>query len=113
MAETTYIRLKIRRCINAIKKISSRSDFVAAIPTVQALMIKNRYLRHSWDKFRETLIEPEPDDHLSPAVIFNTSRPQDYFNMAEAGLRFPIYKALPNFTESESRGGNSCRISFC
>jgi hypothetical protein len=96
MAETTYIRIQIRRSITAIKKISSRSDLVAAIPAVQARMIKNKYLRHSWEKFRETLIEPEPDDHSSPAVILNTSRPQDYFNMAEAGLRFPVYRALPN-----------------
>jgi hypothetical protein len=59
-------------------------------------MMKNKYVRHSWEKFRETLIEPEPDDHLRAAVILNTSRPQDYFNMAEAGLRFPVYKALPN-----------------
>ena len=63
---------------------------------IEELMLSSKYLRHSWQKFRETLIEPRPDENSSNQVVYNTARPQAYFNMAEAGLRFPIYKAMPN-----------------
>jgi methyl-accepting chemotaxis protein len=96
VAETTYIRIQIRRRTNAIKTIPSKSDFFGAIQSVQALMMKSGYLRHSWEQFRETLIEPQSDSHLRSLVILNTSRPHDYFNMAEARLRFSVYKTLPN-----------------
>jgi methyl-accepting chemotaxis protein len=55
-------------------------------------MLRNKYLRHSWQKFRETLIEQSADN----LEIRNTARPQLYFNTAEAGLRFPIFRAMPN-----------------
>jgi hypothetical protein len=53
-------------------------------------------MRHSWQKFRETLIEPRPDDPPGNQIIRNTARPQAYFNIAEAGLGFPLYRAMPN-----------------
>jgi hypothetical protein len=63
---------------------------------IERLMLSSKHLRHSWQKFRETLIEPRPDETSINQVIHNTARPQAYFNTVEAGLRFPIYKAMPN-----------------
>src|SRR5882757_9639688 len=59
-------------------------------------MLRTRYLRHSWQKFRQTLIEPSAGEDRGPKVVLNTARPQNYFNTAEAGLRFPLYRAMPN-----------------
>jgi archaellum component FlaC/uncharacterized protein YoxC len=59
-------------------------------------MLGTKYLRHSWQEFRETLIEPSVEDEGSSRVVLNTARPQNYFNTAEAGLRFPLYRAMPN-----------------
>jgi hypothetical protein len=66
------------------------------MPRIEKLMLGTRYLRHSWQKFRETLIEPSSDDGGGSRVVRNTARPQDYFNTAEAGLRFPLYRTMPN-----------------
>jgi hypothetical protein len=59
-------------------------------------MLASGYLRHSWEKFRETLIEPTGGEPSSDKAVRNTERPQNYFNMSEAGLRFPLYRAMPN-----------------
>src|SRR5258705_4563619 len=64
------------------------------LPGIEKLMLRTRYLRHSWQKFRETLIEPSADEDRGPKVVLNTARPQNYFNTAEAGLRFPLYRAI-------------------
>jgi hypothetical protein len=94
--DSTHIRTQVRRRIHVVNRIKDRAGFAAAMPQVERLMLRSRYLRHSWQKFRETLIEPQPDDQPPTLVVFNTARPQTYFNMAEAGLRFPLYRAMPN-----------------
>lgn len=94
--DTIYIRIQVYRRTRAVKRIKSKAEFVDAMPRVEKLMLGSRYLRHSWQKFRETLIEPAPTDGSTVGVIRNTARPQDYFNTSEAGLRFPLYRAMPN-----------------
>jgi methyl-accepting chemotaxis protein len=66
------------------------------MPQIEKLMLSSGYLRHSWQKFRETLIEPRPDDEPTNQLVRNTARPQMYFNTSEAGLRFPLFRAMPN-----------------
>jgi archaellum component FlaC len=98
MLQTLNIRVQIGRRTRTIRKLHTKQDFADSISKINTLMLKNKYLRHSWDKFRETLIEPSVGQDNLPSfnVVLNTSRPQDYFNIAESGLRFPVYKALPN-----------------
>ena len=96
LLHSSRIRAQVRRRIRAVRRIKDESTFAAEMQRIEELMSSNRYLRHSWQKFRETLIEPRPDEFSSNQVVHNTARPQAYFNMAEAGLRFPIYKAMPN-----------------
>jgi hypothetical protein len=95
LIESFYIRAQIRRRTRAIKLVR-REDFVDALPKIERRMLASGYLRHSWQKFRETLIEPTGSDSLSDKLVRNTERPQSYFNMSEAGLRFPLYRAMPN-----------------
>ena len=52
-----------------------------------------RNLRHAWNEFDETLIKPEPDD--PHPIVWNTARPQTFFNAAAVGLRFRFFGALP------------------
>lgn len=94
---TTYIRSQVRRRTHAVRRIKSKVEFAESMPRVERLMLRSRYLRHSWQKFRETLIEPTAEDEAQGRkVILNTARPQNYFNTSEAGLRFPLYRAMPN-----------------
>lgn len=94
--DSTYIRTQVRRSTQIVARIKDRIEFAEAMPRVERLMLRTRYLRHSWLKFRETLIEPTPEEVGGPKVVRNTARPQDYFNTSEAGLRFPLYRAMPN-----------------
>lgn len=94
--DSTFIRMQVRRRIRAVRSIKDRVDFAERLPQVEKLMLGTKYLRHSWQKFRETLIEPSNEDESGPKVVLNTARPQDYFNTSEAGLRFPLYRAMPN-----------------
>jgi ABC-type transporter Mla subunit MlaD len=96
LAYSTLIRAQVRRRIRAVSQIKDQTSFATEMPRVEALMLRCRYLRHSWQKFRETLVEPPSDDPSTNQVVYNTARPQTYFNMAEAGLRFSLYRATPN-----------------
>src|SRR5205823_2132592 len=96
LLDATYIRAEIRRRIRAVRRIEDKTSFSKAMPEIEKLMLRSGYLRHSWQKFRETLIEPPPDEPPGNQVIRNTARPQTYFNTAEAGLRFPLFRAMPN-----------------
>jgi hypothetical protein len=95
LIESFYIRAQISRRTRTIRLVS-REEFVDALPNIERRMLASGYLRHSWEKFRETLIEPTGSDPLSDRAVRNTVRPQNYFNMSEAGLRFPLYRAMPN-----------------
>src|SRR5829696_8589278 len=55
---TTYIRSQVRRRTHAVRRIRSKTEFAEKMPQVERLMLRSKYLRHSWQKFRETLIEP-------------------------------------------------------
>jgi hypothetical protein len=95
LIESFYIRGQIGRRVRAIKLVD-RADFVDALPDIERRMLASGYLRHSWEKFRETLIEPTGGEPSSDKAVRNTERPQNYFNMSEAGLRCPLYRAMPN-----------------
>jgi methyl-accepting chemotaxis protein len=96
LIDSSFIRAQVRRRIQAVRSIKGKIEFAEAMPNIERLMLGTRYLRHSWQKFRETLIEPSGDEERNSKVVLNTARPQDYFNTAEAGLRFPLYRAMPN-----------------
>ena len=96
LINSIHIRGQVRRRTRAVNRMKDKAAFVVKMPQIEALMMRSRYLRHSWQKFRETLIEPRPDDQASNQIVRNTARPQAYFNIAEAGLRFPLYRAMPN-----------------
>jgi methyl-accepting chemotaxis protein len=96
LLDSMIIRMQVWRRTQRVARIKDRLKFADAMPEVEKLMLGTRYLRHSWQKFRETLIEPSFEEERSPRVVRNTARPQDYFNTAEAGLRFPLYRAMPN-----------------
>src|SRR5690242_19388640 len=94
LIDSTMIRARVRRRVSFVRGIKDRVSFAERLPEVEQLMMRYKYLRHSWQEFRETLVEPDPDG--TSRVALNTDRPQNYFNTAEAGLRFPIYRAMPN-----------------
>ena len=94
--DSSFVRVQVRRRIRAVRSIKGKVEFAEAMPDIERLMLRTRYLRHSWQKFRETLIEPSGNEERGPKVVLNTARPQNYFNTAEAGLRFPLYRAMPN-----------------
>jgi methyl-accepting chemotaxis protein len=96
LLHTLYIRGQIGLRIGLIRRIRSKADFAEAMPKIEKRMLRCRYLRHSWEKFRETLIEPSLTDLPGQQLVRNTARPQDYFNTVDAGLRFPIFRAMPN-----------------
>jgi hypothetical protein len=96
LIDSSFIRVQVRRRIQAVRSIKDKVEFAEAMPKIEKLMLGTRYLRHSWQKFRETLIEPSGDEGSGQKVVLNTARPQNYFNTAEAGLRFPLYRAMPN-----------------
>jgi methyl-accepting chemotaxis protein len=79
-----------------VRRIEDKANFAKALPEIERGMYGSRYLRHSWQKFRETLIEPMDEEPPGTQVVRNTARPQLYFNTFEAGLRFPLFRALPN-----------------
>jgi hypothetical protein len=95
LLDCTFIRMQVRRRTRTVRSIKSRAEFAEAMPQIEKRMLGTKYLRHSWQKFRETLIEPTDQDRTQ-RVVLNTTRPQNYFNTAEAGLRFPLYRAMPN-----------------
>ena len=96
LIDSIIIRVQVQRRTRSVSRIKDRLEFAEAMPKIEKLMLGTRYLRHSWQKFRETLIEPSFEEGGGSRVVRNTARPQDYFNTAEAGLRFPLYRAMPN-----------------
>jgi methyl-accepting chemotaxis protein len=94
LLDSTLIRVRVWRRVRFVRRIKDRISFAERLPEIEKLMLGYKYLRHSWQEFRETLVEPDPD--RNSRVVLNTDRPQNYFNTAEAGLRFPIYRAMPN-----------------
>jgi hypothetical protein len=94
LLDSTLIRVREWRRVSFVRRIKDRVSFAERLPEIEKLMLGYKYLRHSWQEFRETLVEPDPD--RNSRVVLNTDRPQNYFNTAEAGLRFPIYRAMPN-----------------
>jgi methyl-accepting chemotaxis protein len=96
VVDSTYIRMQVRRRTRVVQRIKDKTSFAKAMPEIQRAMLSSGYLRHSWQTFRETLIEPSDDDPPGSQVVRNTARPQLYFNTGEAGLRFPLFRAFPN-----------------
>ena len=72
LINSIQIRGQVRRRTGAINRIKNKASFTTEMPRIEALMLRSRYLRHSWQKFRETLIEPRPDDQPSNQIVRNT-----------------------------------------
>jgi hypothetical protein len=96
VVDSTFIRMQVRRRTRVVRRIKDKTSFARAMPQIEKIMLSSAYLRHSWQKFRETLIEPSDTDPPGSQVVRNTARPQLYFNTGEAGLRFPLFRAFPN-----------------
>jgi hypothetical protein len=90
LLDATYIRAQVRRRTRAVKRIKDEISFAQDMPQVEKIMLSSGYLRHSWQKFRETLIDPSEGDQPLTKVFRNTARPQTYFNTAEAACDFPF-----------------------
>src|SRR6516164_2562430 len=82
---STYIRAQVWRRTRMVRRIEDKANFAKALPEIERGMYGSRYLRHSWQKFRETLIEPMDEEPPGTQVVRNTARPQLYFNTFEAG----------------------------
>ncbi len=93
---SSYIRIQIRRRTRAVRRAKDKNGFAKGLSHIEKIMISSGYLRHSWKKFRETLLEPLPEEQSDRLVVFYTARPQAYFNTSEAGLRFALFRACPN-----------------
>jgi septation ring formation regulator EzrA len=93
---STYIRIQIRRRTSAVRRAKDKNGFAKGLSVVEKIMTSSGYLRHSWKKFRETLLEPSAEEESDRQVVFYTTRPQSYFNTSEAGLRFALFRACPN-----------------
>src|SRR5215475_3177772 len=48
LADSTHIRAQVRRRIQAVSRIKDKISFVTEMPRIEALMLRSRYLRHSW-----------------------------------------------------------------
>jgi biopolymer transport protein ExbD len=84
--DSSFIRVQVRRRIRAVKSIKGKVEFAEAMPNIERLMLGTRYLRHSWQKFRETLIEPSGEEGRGPKVVLNTAR---LFQHSRSGIALP------------------------
>ncbi len=85
LLQSTFIRSQVRARIRAVSRTGDKAGFAEAMPEIEKLMLRTAYLRHSWQKFRETLIEPASDERSANRVVLNTDRPHNYFNMGDTG----------------------------
>jgi len=85
---------QIKKVTASLRSIEGHTAFAEALTDVREQMGSHRALQHAWQEFEETLIRPEPEERQ---IIWNTTRPSEYFNHEIAGLNFPILQALPNY----------------
>jgi len=78
-----------------IRRTKDYSGFVENFDAVDSSLSRSRLLRHAWQEFKETLILPNSTRN-DEKVIYNTVRPQEYFNAQETRLHFRFYRAFPN-----------------
>jgi hypothetical protein len=67
------IRIQIRRRTRAVRRAKDKNGFAKGLSHIEKIMISSGYLRHSWKKFRETLLEPptksaQREDSLGTAL---------------------------------------------
>jgi len=75
---------------------------------VDTSLSRSRLLRHAWNEFKETLILPSSARN-EDKIIYNTTRPHDYFNTHETGLQFRFYRALPR-AYARATGASKCCV---
>jgi uncharacterized protein YukE len=89
------IRWSLWRQTRFVRQTRGYEGFVENFETVDMSLSRSRLLRHAWSKFKETLILPN-SARIDDKIIYNTTRPHDYFNTHETGLQFRFFRALPN-----------------
>lgn len=89
------IRWSLWRQTRFVRRTKSYEGFTENFEAVDTSLSRSRLLHHAWREFKETLIFPN-STHNDDSVIYNTTRPQDYFNVQETRLQFRFYRALPN-----------------
>lgn len=88
--------LTLRRVKKQLRTIPNHDAFNTDFTRIDEVISSERFLKHGWDEFKETLIMPAPD---KPEPIQNTVRPSVYLNVdSVAGeLQLPFYQAIPNY----------------
>jgi hypothetical protein len=83
----------LRRVQNQLKTITDHSTFSTDFAKIDETISSERFLKHAWEEFKETLITEEP------GVIRNTARPSAYLNIGcvASDLHLPTYQAIPNY----------------
>src|SRR5215467_6448418 len=89
------IRWLLWRETRLVTRTMGYEGFAENFEVVDASLLRSRLLRHEWKQFKDTLILPN-SARIDDKIIYNTTRPHDYFNTHETGLQFRFYRALPN-----------------
>jgi hypothetical protein len=88
------LRWSLWRPTQMIRGTENYHDFAAHFTEVALSISNSRVLRPAWHNFRAALIFPDvaADERK---VIRNAVRPQEYFNLQNAGYRFSVLRGVP------------------
>jgi methyl-accepting chemotaxis protein len=89
------VRWVLWRQTRSVSQTRGYEGFAENFEAVDTSLSRSRLLRHAWKEFKETLILRNPS-RIDDKIIYNTTRPHDYFNTHETRLQFRFYRALPN-----------------
>lgn len=86
----------LRRVKKQLRTIPDEDAFHTDFTRIDEVISKERFLKHGWDEFKETLIMPDPE---MGGPIRNTARPSAYLNVSSVAseLNLPYYQAIPNY----------------
>lgn len=93
-----YIIWKLKRDVdkrlNFTKGCQNRQDFFSKFDEFDALMVRSKLLKHSWDEYKETMLLPKANS----TIIESTVRPGEFINLTElehSGLKLKWFHAIP------------------
>ena len=88
---------ELERYCKLLQDIDGEMAFTSHIEELDEQIRQSRLLRHQWSEFRETLIDPAPDD---PAPrLYNSQSASVFFsrdNLLGEHVNLRLYNALPN-----------------
>ena len=93
------------RNISRLKKVQVRIlnipenfyEFAERFPELRRQLERMPFpnIRHAWNEFAESLFMEK--DETERRIVYNTSSPDNFFNLQKLGMHFPFYQALPNY----------------